>query len=496
MFHNKFSKLLVVLNIIVIFSNCQLKIPLKYFPYYKYNDSTPSTIFLGLVKQQLYANIDIGTPKRTIQIPLAFESNDFYIADLPKNDYESDRFNDLMFYNATSSSTYKGDEDDEHYYSYQGDLFEVATYQSDKFYFNNKEYDINFYVPISYSEVNSGGIGMLLLPYTDSSDSTPDRERTFYEKLRKVGLVKEYYWSIFYNSQKTTKEEEGFLLLGALPHEIKSDLGYFKQGYFSDKYEKTVNIAEAGQALKFSFDMDSLYAYEGNNKNKKIEDFSSKLSSYKKIELDYHSGGVIAPGNLRSFYHRVFEAYFSKGECFNETITKRSVTFYYCKNNKETISKIKSSFPGINFISNDLNYSFTLDSEDLFLEEKGYVFCLLYFSSSSTSYSSRWMMGKPFLRKYPFTVNIDEKYFSFYYDTDLNKPPSNEGNNSGEGISSTSLWIIVCCTVIIISVLSFLIFRFCLYEKYFKKKRANELDDDDYDYTAKNDKTDGLNINN
>ena len=116
MIHNKFSKLLIVLNIIIYFSNCQLKIPLKYFPYYKYNDSTPSTIFLGLVKQQLYANIDIGTPKRTIQIPLAFESNDFYIADLPKNDYESDRFNDLMFYNATSSSTYKGDEDDEHYY--------------------------------------------------------------------------------------------------------------------------------------------------------------------------------------------------------------------------------------------------------------------------------------------------------------------------------------------------------------------------------------------
>ena len=53
MFHKKFSKLLVALNILVIFSNCQLKIPLKYFPYYKYNDSIPSTIFLGLVKQQL-----------------------------------------------------------------------------------------------------------------------------------------------------------------------------------------------------------------------------------------------------------------------------------------------------------------------------------------------------------------------------------------------------------------------------------------------------------
>ena len=105
MIHNKFSKLLIVLNIIIYFSNCQLKIPLKYFPYYKYNDSTPSTIFLGLVKQQLYANIEIGTPKRTIQIPLVFDSNDFYIADSPKKEYPSDRFNDLMFYNSTSSSS-------------------------------------------------------------------------------------------------------------------------------------------------------------------------------------------------------------------------------------------------------------------------------------------------------------------------------------------------------------------------------------------------------
>ena len=494
MIHNKFSKLLIVLNIIIYFSNCQLKIPLKYFPYYKYNDSTPSTIFLGLVKQQLYANIEIGTPKRTIQIPLAFDSNDFYIADSPKNEYEFDRFNDLMFYNASSSSSFYGDEDEEDYYSYQGELFEVATYQSDIFYFNNKKYTISFYVPLSYREVNSGGIGMLLLPYTDTTDSTPNPEKTFYEKLRKLSLVKQYYWSIFYNSQITTKEEEGFLLLGALPHEIKSDLGYFKQGYFSDKYEKTVNIAEAGQALKFSFDMDSLYAYEGNNKNKKIEDFSSKLSSYKKIELDYHSGGVIAPGNVKTYYHRVFEEYLSNGECLNETTTKNKITFYYCKNNKETISKIKRSFPGINFRSNDLNYTFTLDSDDLFIEEKGYVFFFFFFSSSSLSYSSRWTMGKPFLRKYPFTVNIDQKYFTFYYDTDLNKPSPNEGK-SHEGISTTSLWIIICCTVVIISILSFLIFRFFLYEKYFKKKRANELDDD-YDYIAKNASPDGLNINN
>ena len=35
-------------------------------------------------------------------------------------------------------------------------------------------------------------------------------------------------------------------------------------------------------------------------------------------------------------------------------------------------------------------------------------------------------MGKPFLKKYPFTVNIDEKNLNFYNDTDLNKPSINE----------------------------------------------------------------------
>lgn len=495
MIHTKFSKLLIVLNIIIVFSNCQLKIPLKYFPYYKYNDSTPSTIFLGLVMQQLYANIEIGTPKRIIQIPLEFDSNDFYIADSPKNEYESNRFNELMFYNATSSSTYEANEDDENYYAYNGDLFRVGTYQRDKFYFNNKEYTINFYVPIQYNEVNSGGIGMLLLPYTDTIDSTPDPSKTFYEQLRKLGLVKQNYWSIFYNSRENTNEEEGFILLGALPHEIDSYLGYYQKGYFNDTYKRTVSIAEIGKNIKLSFDMDLLYSYEGTNKNKKIEDFSAKLNGYKRIELDYHSGGVIAPGNLRSFYHRVFEEYFSKGECFNDTASKIN-SFYYCKNNKETISKIKSSFPGINFRSHDLNYNFTLDSDDLFIEEKGYIFCLLYFSSSSTSYSSKWLMGKPFLKKYPFTVNIDEKYFTFYYDTNQNKSPSNDGIPSDKGgISPTALWIMLCCTVVIISILSFLVFRFCLYDKYFKKKRANELEDD-YDYLTKNDNADGLNINN
>ena len=474
-----FFKYFYILTLSFFLYNCQLKIPFKYFPVYNYNYSSPSQIMESIIQQKLYANIEIGTPKKTIQIPLFFNSNDFYISDCPKKEFESGTFSDLKFYNQSDSTTNEDLDDYEDYYAYNGELFEVATYHKDRFYFNNNNYELEFYIPTTYKEVNSGGIGMLLLPYSEFTDSTPNIEKSFFGKLKKKKLINQYYWSIFFNSREYKKEEEGFILLGILPHEIDGDLGLYQKGYFNEKYIKTVNMADIRPYIKNTFEMDMIYAYEGNNKNKVIVDFPSGNNDYRKVELDYHSGGVKAPANLRQYYHRVFEKYFANGECFNDTLKRNSYTFYYCKNNKDTISKIKSVFPGVNLLSRDLTYNFTLEADDLFVEEKDYVFCLLYFSSSSSD--KIWLMGKPFLRKYLFIINYEQKYFSFYYDTDKNK--EDKGNN---GISPTVLWIVVCVTVVLVSIICFLVFRFYLYEKLFRKKRANELDED-FEYTAKGD---------
>ena len=116
---------------------------------------------------------------------------------------------------------------------------------------------------------------------------------------------------------------------------------------------------------------------------------------------------------MKRYYHRIFEEYISKGQCFNDTInTFNNVSFYYCKKDQDIISKIKNVFPNINFESNDLMYNFILDFDDLFIEKNGYIFCLLYFPQ--VSLDRTWIMGKPFLKKYLFSINYDEKVISFY----------------------------------------------------------------------------------
>ena len=90
-------------------------------------------------------------------------------------------------------------------------------------------------------------------------------------------------------------------------------------------------------------------------------------------------------------------------------------------------------------------------------------------------------MGKPFLKKYQFTFNYDDKYLSYYY------KESEPIDIPNKGISTASLLIIIFAIAIIVFIGTFLLFRFYLYEKLFRKKRANELDDRDYDYIPKND---------
>ena len=478
------SRKFLIFFILFFFSSCQIKIPLTYFPVYEKNFTSPSGIMQYLIDQKVYANLEIGNPKVTIQIPLNFEVNDFYIIDKSFAKFEDNNYKDIQFYDLSKTDSH---EQIEYYESYQTDYFLYASYDKDIFYFNNKSYELEFYMPIDDSNYESGGIGMNIL--SESSTATPNIEKTFFEKLKKAGLLKGYYWTIFYNSENT-EDNGGTLLMGILPHELDSDLGYYKKENFNIDNRRTVNIEKKTPKL---FKIDYIYAYEGNNKNKKITDFPSGSSDFYNVELDYHLGGIRAPTRLRPYYERVFEKYINQSLCFTEKISRKDINYYYCKNEKKVISEIKNSFPGISLTSFDLNYNFTFEAKDLFIEKNGYVFCLLFFGSSTTK--KNWEMGRPFLKKYLFTINQIEKYISFY---GIEKENNENSDTENEGISTTTFVLAIFGTIILVSIICFLIFKFYLYDKYFRKKRANELEEDgDYDYSSKNDKaSDALNINN
>ena len=463
----KLLNYLFVLNLFYCLSNCQIILPLTYFPKYKYNYSTPLEIMKNLLRNKIFADIDIGTPRKTAQLSLAFGSNDFYIGELGY--MSKDRFTDLKFYNVNSTSK-KELVDDEDYVGY-GEIFYMGYLNSDFFYFNDKSYNFNFYMAFAFQgqdDGDSGGIGLQL----PKSDTERDKKKTFIGNLKKYGLINNYYWSIYFNSNEVKKEETATFLLGIRPHEYDGVLGKFKKGTFDESQRRTTNLNFFD---KNKISIDGVYAYEGGNDQKLIEDFPNGNTDFKKFYLDYEFGGIEVPGAFQKYYHRIFEEHIIAGICFNKTLTYFNA-FYYCQKDESVLSKIKKAFPKLVFQIRDLNYNFTLDYNDIIHEEEEYFFFLLYFGAY---YSKDWIMGKPFLRKYVFVFNYNENILDFY-DISAKKP--------SKGISLKVLIIAIVGTVVVVLIICFLLFKFVLYNKFFKKKkRANELDDGDYEYTAKED---------
>ena len=470
-------QILVFVYIFLFFkANCELRIPLTYFPKQKYNDSSPLTIMGNIINQRVYANINIGTPIQEIQIQLLFDTNEFIIGDNPKNIFDERSFNDLKFYKPNESESY-GEEEDA-YEGFCAVYFGNAFHVRDSIYLNNRNETLSFYLPYDYSEVVSGGIGMKLERTNTVCDNTPLRSRSFFELVKSKGLINKYDWSIFYDSKEYKKEEGGFLLMGVLPHELNSDLGYYKKGDFQEKNRAKVNM----ENLETKFKLDKIYGSYGKNISNLIDNFPSEKESVKTVELDFNNGGIQAPNVLYKYYEKSFEDLISQQICFNKTFTDFKYKFFYCtKEITKYTDKIKESFPVIYLQSNDLNYTFTLDFEDLFLENGDFIYFLIYFDSSD-----KWKLGKPFLKKYQFSFNYDEKNIYFYQIY-----PSGNGGDDGDvidkGIPRWVLAVSIVGTFLLVALINFLIFKFYLIGKCFRKKRANELADDDYEYQSKDD---------
>ena len=90
------------------------------------------------------------------------------------------------------------------------------------------------------------------------------------------------------------------------------------------------------------------------------------------------------------------------------------------------------------------------------------------------------------MRKYTMQFSPFSRLIGFYLKREEEKPIKNEGINN----NSKNNWIIIICIIIVIVSLIFVGVGLYLGKKLFysRKKRANELLDDDYQYDSQIDK--------
>lgn len=429
-FNSKNINILLLINYIYLISfvHCRVIIPFKYIPASSDYIPTPKEIIANYLKERINLIIEIGSPKQEMQIPLYFEDNDFYI--VAKDYLRSSKILNKVFDNTHSNTfTIKSNE---MLYMYNKDY---STYQDgcDVFYLpknikkDKKEYNsdtkLNFRYAYLTSDDDPGKFGLQIYSTDEDDQVVPCPLRSLVENK----INNNYLWSIHFTNKGNNLGDEGYLLLGEYPHDMENSLSYYDIDAFDKNNFKTIYDYSNQKTMNHEIAMSQIYFYNVEEKkdttdqkffnalqnNDLLHDIYIPQVSLSYItKLDFNLGGIVIPEYFNVYIKKIFENYVNEGKCFTESaFVGWSSTLFYCRKDKTVIKNIKNKIPTIIFHQEHLRYNFTISINDLIYEKDDYVFFLLL---SSSLQKNKWVLGKPFLKKYPFIFNPDSKEIGFY----------------------------------------------------------------------------------
>ena len=405
---NIYIILIILVNII---NGKYITIPFKIL----YNEepeifSSLDDYFRSWYELSFYGEISVGSPPQKIITKLNFD--DYGISILYKGcNYSiisSDINNSLNLQNSSSSFNisyiYLQEEKTFYYKSFYN-----AFYAIDDFYFDSNDYKrqkseqikINNLLFIYSPNDNKKISTCVNIGFKAYSQNLRETSLNIIKQMKNNNIINSYDLSIHFNNNKNP--EKGIFLLGAKPHEYIPELynenDLFGSGsysneinpYFSIKvneiyFESTFNISDK----VYITDLDELILIPTNGLIKASQDYE------KKIEIFF------------------FDNFIKENKCFKEyrvKASKDSFRTFICYNTQNIKKELKNKFPILKFSQKNFLYTFELNYEDLFKEKGDKIYFLIWFSSSK---KTAWEIGFPFLKKYLFNYNYDNKLVSFY----------------------------------------------------------------------------------
>ena len=447
----------MLVNIYIIFSFiCIIKLTQEEYitiPFRIINKEEP-TIFLSLddyfnywQNLSFYSELLIGTPEQKILTKLTFD--DYGISILNKGcEYDSNLINVNSSLNLPSSSfsfSKSKDSYDEESFNYKN--FYDAFYAKDVFHFNS---DIKTNLKFIYSPNDNKKLSTCLnIGFMAYNRNLRENSLNLVMQLKDNNIIESYDWSILLN--------EGVFLIGGKPHEYKPNIynekylfgsAYYYENiipYFNLKINKIFfNSPKKPEENILIEDTDILYLLPTKGLIKGTFDYEKKIEQY------------------------FFNDFLIQNKCFKEYTNDIKHRTFTCKNNKSIKEELKSKFPNLKFVHKSFLYTFELNFEDLFQEKGDKIYFLIWFDSSP-KVNIFWEMGLPFMKKYLFNYNYDNKLISFY-NNDIKEI---EKKNSTSNFKKGNIILIIIFSIIV-CILGFIIGR----RKITKKNRltAKELE--------------------
>lgn len=303
-----------------------------------------------------------------------------------------------------------------------------------------------------------------------------------------------YYFN-FYN-EKEIKEKgcDGEIILGAEPYEYEKDI-YKEEDFISvynhvNEYYYTGDFWD-GKYVNYSFVFKQIYYYINNNNTNQSENIRYvQGSDSTEAALDFELGLIKAPTNYFTIMVINFFSQYIKDNSCKETTISGGYKGILCYKNKLNVKFLYEHFPTIYFDNVYLNYTFILDSNDLFIEKDD----IIYFAIISQNEKiNNWKFGQRFLKKYKLVFNNDKKAiecFIKYKEKESNGTITDNGNNGNNKIKDRKLHygIIILIIGIVLFIGEIIAAVICIKKGNClnRRKRANELMDDNYDYPTVN----------
>ena len=276
-------------------------------------------------------------------------------------------------------------------------------------------------------------------------------------QLKSQKIISSYGIFIKYNNKN---DENGQIILGGYPHEY--DPIHYNENDF--KYYQIL--------------------LEDNLPNWHIEfenvKYGEESLNYKQIgEFSLDSGFIVTSISNKQYLDSIFfENSKYKDYCHEKYIGDYIVKYCEEKIIKE-FKKITFYLPSIYNDDSNKKDIFEFDYNDLFIrsnENNNYYFQIIFQSGYY-----RWLLGRPLFKKYPLVFDQNKKLFGFYESNDNNNVNNNVNNNEGKNFPLAWILVIILfiCLILVITI-SIICYMKLISEK--RKKKANELIDDNYEY--------------
>ena len=275
-------------------------------------------------------------------------------------------------------------------------------------------------------------------------------------QFKKQNITNSYNWFIEYDSKN---DEKGKLILGVKPYD-------YNPKKYVDENERVVNAAiRKDNKIYWDIEMNEIYL---NNGTEKIT-----INDYLLCSLEPSLGVTIGSNAYKLIVEDLLNPFYGEQKCFKSFIYILDSTYimYYCNKDMKNFFK-KSYINNINFLHRIFGKTFELNYDDLFEEKGKYIYLKVFFNRNEIDY---WRLGKPFLKKYFFSFNLDGRAISFY---DVENKEEKDDNKKK---SNTVLIIIIIFLILICGVLGFFLAKY-LYIRKQKKKGTELIDNDDYNY--------------